>query len=160
MQRYATCLWFDDQAEEAVRFYTETLPECRVIDTIRTTDAGPGPAGKVLLVIFELGGQRFSALNGGPEFHLSEAVSIEAQADSQEESDLIYDAFLAAGAQEQACGWVKDQFGLCWQIYPAALMELLADPDPARASAGTSVMYQQQRIVLAEIEAAMDAARR
>lgn len=160
MQRYATCLWFDDQAEAAVRFYADTLPECQVIDTVHTTDAGPGPAGKVLVIIFELGGQRYTALNGGPQFRLTEAVSIEAQADSQEESDRIYDAFLAAGAQEQQCGWLKDQFGMCWQVFPARLYELLADPDPARANAGTAAMYQQKRIVLADIEAAMDAARR
>lgn len=156
MKRAATCLWFDDRAEAAVDFYAGVFDELSVVEKVRTPD-GTG-AGPVLLVIFELAGQRFTALNGGPVFTLSEAASIEVHTDDQAENDRIWDAFLAAGAVEQQCGWLKDQFGLSWQIVPVRLMELMSDTDPARAKAGMDAMLKQTRIILADIEAAVAAA--
>jgi predicted 3-demethylubiquinone-9 3-methyltransferase (glyoxalase superfamily) len=125
-----TCLWFDTQAEGAATFYTGIFKDAKLGAVHRYTDAGPGPAGSVMLVEFELNGQKFSALNGGPQFTFNEAVSIVVPCADQAEVDYYWDR-LSAGGQEVACGWLKDRYGLCWQIVPTAFFELIAGPDPA-----------------------------
>jgi predicted 3-demethylubiquinone-9 3-methyltransferase (glyoxalase superfamily) len=126
-----TCLWFDTQAEEAATFYTGIFKDAKLGAVHRSTEAGPGPAGSVMLVEFELNGQKFSALNGGPQFTFNEAVSIVVPCADQAEVDYYWDR-LSAGGQEVACGWLKDRYGLCWQIVPTVFFEMIADPDPAR----------------------------
>jgi predicted 3-demethylubiquinone-9 3-methyltransferase (glyoxalase superfamily) len=126
-----TCLWFDTQAEEAATFYTGIFKDAKLGAVHRSTEAGPGPAGSVMLVEFELNGQKFSALNGGPQFTFNEAVSIVVPCADQAEVDYYWDR-LSAGGQEVACGWLKDRYGLCWQIVPTAFFEMIADQDPAR----------------------------
>jgi len=159
MRQIATCLWFDTQGEEAANFYTSVIPNSRVLKVTPYTVETPSPneVGSVMTVDFELNGQPYQALNGGPDFSFSEAISIVLACDSQEESDQLWEA-LGDGGEFGPCGWLKDKFGLSWQIYPAELDDLFADPVPERARAAMQCMLQQSRIDLAEIRAAMDAA--
>lgn len=152
------CLWFDTEGEQAARFYTSLVPNSRITKVTRYTVPTPSPneVGTVLTVDFELNGQPFQALNGGPDFPFTEAVSLCLPCDSQEESDRLREA-LSEGGEGGPCGWLKDRFGLSWQVYPVELDELCNDPDPARAAAATTAMLQQTRIDLAEIRAAIDA---
>lgn len=155
--RCGTVLWFHDNAEEAVRHYEKVIPGLEVTYVMRHNDATPGDPDQALLLGFTLGGQNFTAMNGGDTYTLSPAVSIEVRTDTQEESDRIYDA-LADGGSEMACGWVTDRYGLSWQVSPQELLDLVSDPDPKRAEAANRAMQQQQRIDLAPIRAAVDAA--
>ncbi|MCA1192823.1 VOC family protein [Saccharopolyspora sp. 6V] len=132
MQKITTCLWFDGQAEEAARFYTSIFPDSRITEVLRHGEAGPGAAGTVLTVTFELAGQEFLGLNGGPEFTFSEAISLHVDCTSQNEVDRMTTR-LTAGGEQGPCGWVKDRYGLSWQIAPRELTDMLHDPDPARA---------------------------
>lgn len=133
--RISPFLWFDSNAEEAVEFYMTVFKNSRRLDAVRNTDDTPGPKGSVLTIAFELDGQRFTALNGGPAFKFTEAISFFVRCDTQEEVD-DYWSKLTAGGSEIQCGWLKDKFGLCWQIVPARLPELIKNPNAMRAMMG------------------------
>ncbi len=149
-------LWFDGNAEDAAAFYASVFPHSSVDSAVRYTDAGPGPAGEVAYVTFTLDGQRFIGINGGPQFRFTEAISFEITCRDQAEVDHYWDSLLAGGGEESMCGWLKDRYGLSWQVVPARLYELVTDPDPARASAATQAMLGMRRIVVADLEAAAD----
>lgn len=151
------CLWFDDNLEEAMEFYTAIFPNSRIGNVSRYSDAGPGPAGTVMAADFELDGLAFRAINGGPQFTFSEAISFSVTCADQAEVDRYWDALLADGGEESMCGWLKDRFGLSWQIVPQRLYELASDPDPARAEAATRAMLGMRKLVVADLEAAADA---
>lgn len=132
MPRITPCLWFDDQAEEAARFYTSVFPGSRILQTTRYGENMPRPAGSVLTVRFELDGQEFLALNGGPQFRFTEAISLVIPCETQEEIDRYW-ARLTDGGAETQCGWLKDRFGLSWQVVPAFLHEMISSEDPEKA---------------------------
>jgi predicted 3-demethylubiquinone-9 3-methyltransferase (glyoxalase superfamily) len=148
-----TCLWFDTQAEEAATFYTGIFKDAKLGAIHRSTEAGPGPVGSVVLVEFELNGQKFSALNGGPQFTFNEAVSIVVPCADQAEVDYYWDR-LSAGGQEVACGWLKDRYGLCWQIVPTLFFEMIADPDPARVGRVMRAMMGMTKFDVAGLQEA------
>jgi predicted 3-demethylubiquinone-9 3-methyltransferase (glyoxalase superfamily) len=153
------CLWFDGNAEEAADFYASLIPDSKVHRAWRSpADTPSGPEGMVLTVEFTLAGQRFLGLNGGPEFTFNEAVSFVIECDDQAEVDRLWDALRADGGEPSACGWLKDRFGLSWQITPRRLNELLDDPDPGRARRAMDAMLQMGKIDIAELERAADAA--
>jgi predicted 3-demethylubiquinone-9 3-methyltransferase (glyoxalase superfamily) len=158
MQKIVTYLWFDNQAEEAAQFYTSLFGNSEVSGVLRTTEPGPGPAGSVLVVNFTLDGQEFIALNGGPQFQFTEAISLFVNCDSQEEVDRLWDALIRDGGEPSMCGWLKDRYGLSWQIIPTRLMELMNDPNPAKAAAATQAMLQMQKIDVPALEEAVAAA--
>jgi predicted 3-demethylubiquinone-9 3-methyltransferase (glyoxalase superfamily) len=153
----APCLWFDTEGEEAVNFYVSVFPNSRIVDVSRYGPAGPREEGTVMTVTFELDGQRFVALNGGPEFTFSEALSFQIGCESQEEVDCYWTA-LSAGGEEGPCGWLKDRFGLSWQVVPTALPRLLGDPDRERSQRVMRAMLQMKKIQIAELERAAAAA--
>jgi predicted 3-demethylubiquinone-9 3-methyltransferase (glyoxalase superfamily) len=155
MQKIITYLWFDSQAEEAARFYTSLFDDARIVTVSRYGEAGPGPAGSAMTVKFELAGQEFLALNGGPHFRFSEAISLLVNCESQDEVDALW-AKLTEGGEPSRCGWLKDRYGLSWQIIPTALPELLADPDPARARRAMQAMLGMQKIDIAELRRAAE----
>ena len=148
-------LWFDTQAEEAAQFYTSVFPNSRITSVSYYPEGGPGPAGSVLTVDFELDGQRYTALNGGPEFTFTEAVSLSIDCQTQEEVDAYWEK-LTDGGQESRCGWLKDRFGLSWQVVPAGMEELMTDPDPERAARAMQAMMGMTKIDLAAMRAAAD----
>ncbi len=153
MRDLTPCLWFDAEGEEAATFYTSVFPNSRILHVARYGEAGPRPAGTVMTVSFELDGQRFLALNGGPEFSFSEAISFQVHCESQEEVD-AYWSKLSEGGEEGPCGWLKDRFGLSWQIVPTRLEELLGDPDSERAQRAMKAMLAMRKIEIAELERA------
>jgi predicted 3-demethylubiquinone-9 3-methyltransferase (glyoxalase superfamily) len=153
MGNLTPCLWFDTEGEEAATFYTSVFPNSRILHVARYGEAGPRPAGTVMTVSFELDGQKFLALNGGPEFTFSEAISFQVHCESQEEID-AYWSKLSEGGEEGPCGWLKDRFGLSWQIVPTRLEELLGDPDPERAQRAMKAMLAMRKIEIAELERA------
>ena len=157
-QKIVTNLWFDTEAEEAAEFYTSLFENSRIVSVARYTDAGPRPEGTVMLVTFELDGQEFVALNGGPEFTFDEAISLQISCEDQDEVDRFWAQLTADGGEEGQCGWLKDRFGLSWQIVPERMGELLSDPDPARAQAAMQAMLQMQKIEVKVLEEAADAA--
>src|SRR5918998_6701822 len=128
MQKITPCLWFDTEGEEAAKFYTSVFPNSRIVHVARYGSAGPRPEGMVMTVSFELEGQPFTALNGGPDFTFDEAISFEVSCETQEEVD-AYWSTLSEGGEEGPCGWLKDRFGLSWQVVPNRLSELLSTPD-------------------------------
>ena len=138
-------LWFDTQAEEAARFYTSVFPSSRITDVTHYGTAGPRPEGSVMTVAFELDGKPFVALNGGPEFTFSEAISFEIRCKDQKEVDAYWSA-LGEGGEEGPCGWLKDRFGLSWQVVPERLLELLGDPDHEKAQRAMAAMLQMRKI--------------
>jgi predicted 3-demethylubiquinone-9 3-methyltransferase (glyoxalase superfamily) len=148
-----TCLWFDDQAEEAARFYTGIFKDGRLGTIHRGTPAGPRATDEVVLVEFELNGQKFSGLNGGPQFTFNEAVSIVVTCADQAEVDYYWDR-LSDGGQENVCGWLKDRYGLSWQIVPAVFFDMIADPDRARAGRVMQAMYDMTKFDVAALERA------
>jgi predicted 3-demethylubiquinone-9 3-methyltransferase (glyoxalase superfamily) len=150
-------LWFDDNLEEAAEFYTSVFPNSKIEQFNRTTEAGPGEPGTVLSGTFVLDGTRFVGINGGPAFTFSEAVSFTVHCKDQGEVDYYWGRLTGDGGEESQCGWLKDRFGLSWQIVPDRLYELLADPDPARASAATKAMLGMRKIVVADLEQAVAA---
>jgi predicted 3-demethylubiquinone-9 3-methyltransferase (glyoxalase superfamily) len=152
-QPFTTCLWFDTQAEEAANFYTGIFKDSRLGQIHRHTEAGPGPAGTVLLVEFELNGQKFSGLNGGPQYTFNEAVSIVVRCAGQAEVD-YYWSHLSEGGHEIACGWLKDKYGLCWQIVPTVFFEMISDPDRAKVTRVTQAMYTMTKFDIVALEQA------
>jgi predicted 3-demethylubiquinone-9 3-methyltransferase (glyoxalase superfamily) len=153
MQKHAPCLWFDTEAEDAARFYTSVFPNSRILDIARYGSAGPRPEGMVMMASFELDGQRFLALNGGPEFTFSEAISFQVDCDGQEEVD-AYWSMLGEGGEEGPCGWLKDRYGVSWQIVPRALPRLLEDPDREKSQRVMQAMLQMRKIEIDELERA------
>jgi predicted 3-demethylubiquinone-9 3-methyltransferase (glyoxalase superfamily) len=157
MQKITPCLWFDTEGEEAARFYTSVFPNSRIVDIARYGSAGPRPEGTVMTVSFELDGQKFIALNGGPDFTFDEAISFEVSCESQEEVDRFWST-LSEGGEEGPCGWLKDRFGLSWQIVPTRLLELLGDPDREKSQRVMQAMLGMKKIEVDELERAAAAA--
>ncbi len=145
IQRITPFLWFDHQAEEAANFYTSVFPNSKVVKVVRYNAAGPGPAGSVMTVEFQLDGQPFVALNGGPHFKFTEAISFVVNCQTQDEVDAYWER-LSAGGVEVQCGWLKDKFGLSWQIVPAALPKLLSDPDPKKTERVMKAMFTMKKL--------------
>ena len=145
MQGFATCLWFDNNAEEAMNFYVSVFKNSRAGRVTRYGAAGPGPAGSVMTVEFELDGQKFVGLNGGPHFKFNEAVSFTVRCETQEEIDYYWDK-LSEGGQTSRCGWLKDKFGLSWQVEPRILGDLMADKDPEKAKRVMEAMLKMDKI--------------
>ena len=159
MTRLYPCLWFDGNAEEAAGFYVTLLPDSRIDKVWRSPAETPsGPEGMVLTVDFTLGGQRFQGLNGGPDFRFNEAVSFVIDCEDQDGVDRLWGLLSADGGEPGPCGWIKDRFGLSWQIVPRRLEELLNDSDPERARRAMEAMLKMGKIDVARLEAAADAA--
>lgn len=155
MQKISPFLWFDDQAEEAMHFYVSVFKNSKAGDVTRYGDAGPGPKGSVMTASIELEGQPFTALNGGPHFKFTEAISFVVSCETQAEVDELWDK-LGEGGQTQQCGWLKDKFGLSSQITPVALMELMSDPDPERSRRVMEAMLQMTKIDIAKLRRAYE----
>jgi predicted 3-demethylubiquinone-9 3-methyltransferase (glyoxalase superfamily) len=154
MQKITPCLWFDGNAEEAANLYVSLFPDSHIGKIMRSpADTPSGPEGSVLTVEFTLAGQKFTGLNGGPQFRFNEAVSFQVDCADQDEVDRLWEA-LSADASAEVCGWIKDRFGLSWQIIPRALPELLDDPDPDRARRVMEAMLKMKKIEVAELERA------
>jgi predicted 3-demethylubiquinone-9 3-methyltransferase (glyoxalase superfamily) len=157
MKKITPCLWFDTQAEEAANYYVSVFKNSRITGITRYGEAGPGVSGTVLTVTFELDGQEFTALNGGPMHKFNEAISFQIDCKSQEEVDSYWEK-LTAGGEESVCGWLKDKYGLSWQVVPAALVEMLNDKNSAKAQNAMQAMLQMKKIDIATIKKAFDAA--
>ena len=158
MDKISTCLWFDGQAEEAAKFYTSIFGNSRITNVMRSNEAVPGgKPGTALVVTFELEGRSFQGLNGGPQFKFSEAISLVVDVGSQDELDTLWDKLLAGGGAPSQCGWLKDKFGLSWQIVPRQLGQLLSDP--TKAVAVTQAMLQMVKLDIAALQKAAAAAR-
>jgi predicted 3-demethylubiquinone-9 3-methyltransferase (glyoxalase superfamily) len=153
MQKITPCLWFDTEGEEAATFYTSMFPNSKIVDVARYGEAGPRAAGTVMTVSFELDGQKFVALNGGPDFTFNEAISFQVSCESQEEVDAFWSQ-LSAGGEEGPCGWLKDKYGVSWQIVPTALPRLLADPDPEKAQRVMQAMLSMKKLEIGALEQA------
>ena len=160
IQRITPCLWFDDRAEEAVAFYTAVFRNSRVVGTSHYGEEGREihgkPPGSVLMVEFELDGQAFTALNGGPIYKFTEAISLSVDCKSQGEVDELWEKLIADGGQPSQCGWLKDKYGLSWQIVPSELPSLLAGPDRAGAARAMQAMLKMQKLDIATLEEAYD----
>ncbi|MDT7752964.1 MAG: hypothetical protein QOD96_6626 [Pseudonocardiales bacterium] len=150
-----TCLWFDNQAEEAANYYLGIFKDSTLGSIVRYTEAGPGPAGSVLTVEFELNGQKFVGVNGGPMFTFSEAISFQIRCADQGEVD-YYWSRLTEGGEEIQCGWLKDRYGVSWQVVPAALIEMVSDPDPVKAARTTEAMFAMTKLDIAALRSAYD----
>ena len=155
MQKITPFLWFDNQAEEAANFYVSIFKNSKILGVSHFGEAGPGPAGTVLTVTFELDGQEFTALNGGPHFTFTEAISFFVNCETQQEVDELW-AKLTAGGEESMCGWLKDKYGLSWQIVPMVLLELMQDKDPVKARRVTEAMLQMRKINIAKLQQAYE----
>lgn len=157
MHKIEPCLWFDGNAEDAARFYTSVFPDSRIATTLHHTSAGPGAKGGVLAITFEIHGQRFMALNGGPQYTFTPAISLMVHCASQDEVDYYWSKLLDGGEPVQ-CGWLKDRFGVSWQVAPDKLLEMLRDPDDEKASRVMRAMMQMVKLDLPELERAYRAA--
>ena len=157
MPTLTPCLWFDTQAEEAASYYVSVFKNSRIVSTSHYGEAGPREAGMVLTVQFELDGLPFTALNGGPEFTFDEAISFQIDCRSQDDVDYYWETLSADGGEEGPCGWVKDKFGVSWQVVPDELEKLLADPDQGRAQRAMAAMLEMRKIDIAAVRAAADA---
>ena len=155
MQKITPFLWFDNQAEEAVDFYVSIFPNSRIDSVARYGADGPGPEGSVMTIAFQLDGQDFVALNGGPVFTFTPAISFYVSCRTQEEVDDLWGKLSAGGAEEQ-CGWLKDRYGVSWQIVPTALIEMLNNPDPEKARRVMNAMLQMRKIEIADLRLAYD----
>ena len=155
MPTQTPCLWFDGHAEQAARHYTTVFPNSEILGTTRYGPGTPGPEGEVMTVDFSLDGQRYVGLNGGPQFAFTEAVSFQIDCADQDEVD-HYWSRLAEGGEEGPCGWLKDRFGLSWQVVPTRLNELIADPDAGRAQRAMQAMLEMKKIDIAALERAAD----
>jgi len=152
-QKITTFLWFNNNAEEAANFYCSVFKNARILNTTHYGDAGPGPKGSVMTVDFELDGQKFAALNGGPQFKFTEAISLVVNCKDQEEVDYFWEK-LSEGGQKVECGWLKDKFGLFWQITPEILLELIGDPDEQKQQRVMKAMMTMKKIDIKQIEEA------
>jgi predicted 3-demethylubiquinone-9 3-methyltransferase (glyoxalase superfamily) len=150
---FTTCLWFDTEGEAAANFYTSIFPDSKIGRIARYSEAGPGAAGAVMTVEFELAGQKFLALNGGPQYTFNEAISLCIPCADQDEVDYYWSS-LSADGKELACGWLKDRYGLCWQVVPTVLIDMIADPDPAKAKRATEAMLTMTKFDVARLQAA------
>jgi predicted 3-demethylubiquinone-9 3-methyltransferase (glyoxalase superfamily) len=153
MQKITPCLWFDTEGEDAAKFYTSVFPNSRIVDLARYGEAGPRPAGTVMTVDFELDGQKFVALNGGPNFTFNEAISFQVSCANQEDVDKYWST-LSEGGEEGPCGWLKDRFGVSWQIVPDRLVELLNDSDREKSQRVMQAMLSMKKIEIGELEEA------
>jgi predicted 3-demethylubiquinone-9 3-methyltransferase (glyoxalase superfamily) len=155
-QKITTYLWFDDNAEEAMNFYVSIFKNSRILDVMRYGDAGPGPKGTVMCGTFQLEGQEFIALNGGPHFKFTEAISLFVSCESQAEVDGLWERLTADGGAPSQCGWLRDKFGLSWQIIPSALLEMMSDEDPEKAKRVMQAMLQMTKIDINGLKQAYD----
>lgn len=153
MQKITPYLWFDDQAEEAVNFYTSIFKNSKILNVSRYPEGAPGPAGKVMTATFELDGQEFMALNGGPQYKFTEAISFLVNCRTQKEVDELWEK-LSDGGEEGPCGWLKDKFGVSWQIIPTALGEMLSDPNPSKAQRVMEAMLKMKKIEIPVLQQA------
>ena len=153
MQKITPFLWFDDQAEEAARFYTSIFKNSRITSISHYTESSHKPAGSVLTVSFEIDGQEFTALNGGPEFKFTPAISFYVNCRGQAEVDDLWNK-LSAGGEEGQCGWLTDKYGVSWQVVPAELMELMGNKDPEKARIATEAMLKMKKIIIRDLESA------
>jgi predicted 3-demethylubiquinone-9 3-methyltransferase (glyoxalase superfamily) len=153
MQKITPFLWFDDKAEEAMKFYVSIFKNSKVGKVTRYGDAGPGPKGSVMSVTFELNGQEFYALNGGPVFKFNQAISFFVNCETQAEIDEFWEK-LSAGGRKDQCGWLQDKYGLSWQIVPAILGKLLGDPDPVKSNRVMAAMMKMHKLDIAELKQA------
>ena len=154
-QRITTNLWFDNEAEEAANYYCSIFENSRIVSVAHYNEAGPRPAGTVMVVEWELDGQRFVGINGGPEFTFSEAVSLQVNCKDQAEVDYYWEK-LTDGGEEGPCGWCKDRYGLSWQVTPKGMDELFQDDDPARAERAMKAMFEMKKLDVAELQRAAD----
>ena len=155
MQKITPFLWFDNNAEEAVNFYVSVFKNAKVLNTVHYGETGPGPKGSVMTIAFELDGQQFTALNGGPHFKFNEAVSLVVHCQTQEEVDYYWEK-LSQGGEKVQCGWLKDKFGLSWQIVPNALLELVQDSDPQKAQRVMAALMQMKKLDIAGLKKAAE----
>jgi len=156
MQKITTFLWFNNNAEEAANYYTSIFKNSKIVDVSRYGDAGPGPKGSVMVVKFQLAGQEFTALNGGPQFKFSEAISLVVNCESQQEIDEYWRKLTADGGRESECGWLKDKFGLSWQIVPTELGKLMSAKDPATANRVMQALLQMKKLDIAKLKQAAE----
>jgi predicted 3-demethylubiquinone-9 3-methyltransferase (glyoxalase superfamily) len=154
MPAITPCLWFDREAEEAAKFYVSVFKNAKIVETSYYGEGGPMPAGTALVVVFELNGMRFQALNGGPHFKFNEAISLSVDCKNQDEVDYFWEKLTAGGGAPSQCGWLKDKYGVSWQIVPDIMPRLLQDPDRARVNRAMQAMMTMKKIVIADIEAA------
>jgi predicted 3-demethylubiquinone-9 3-methyltransferase (glyoxalase superfamily) len=157
MQKIVPSLWFDTEAEEAANFYCSIFGDSKILEVARYGSAGPRPEGMVMTVDFELAGQRFNALNGGPDFKFTEATSLLVNCEGQEEVDRLWDKLTADGGEPGPCGWLKDRYGLSWQIVPVALGEMLSDPDPDKSQRVMAAMLKMGKLDVAQLRRAYEA---
>ncbi len=157
MQKITPCLWFDTEGEDAAKFYASIFPNSKITEVARYGSAGPRAEGSVMTVAFELDGEQFIALNGGPDFKFNEAISLSVDCEDQEEVDRYWDA-LTDGGEPGPCGWLKDRYGVSWQIVPKILTELIADPDREKSQRVMAAMLKMGKIEIAELEQAAAAA--
>ncbi|MGH9335448.1 MAG: VOC family protein [Vicinamibacteria bacterium] len=155
MQKITPFLWFDGKAEEAANFYTSIFKNSKIVSTARYGEAGPGPKGSVMTVVFQLEGQEFIALNGGPHFQFTEAISFSVDCKTQEEVDEFWSR-LTEGGEEGQCGWLKDRYGLSWQVNPKILGEMLSDPDPGKSKRVMEAMLKMKKIDIKALKQAYD----
>ena len=156
MQKITPFLWFDNNAEPAAEFYVSIFKNSKILNVSRYGDAGPGPKGSVMVVNFQLAGQEFIALNGGPPFKFSEAFSLVVNCENQKEVDEYWSKLTSGGGQESQCGWLKDKFGFSWQVVPAELGKLMSAKDPARANRVMQALLQMKKLDIAKLQRAAD----
>ena len=156
VQKISPFLWFDNNAEEAVNFYTSIFENSRIRKTVRNADGMPGPKGSVLTMSFELAGGEFTALNGGPMYRFTEAISLLVMCDDQEEVDRLWSRLTSGGGKEVQCGWLKDKFGLSWQIVPKAFMDMVSDKDAEKVKRVMASMMQMVKLDVAKLQKAYD----
>jgi len=150
-QKITPFLWFDGNAEEAVSYYTSIFKNSKVLSTTHYGDMGPGRKGAVMTINFQLEGQEFTALNGGPDFKFNEAISLVVKCASQKEVDELWEKLTSGGGQEVQCGWLKDKYGLSWQITPTALLEMIQDPDPKKVQRAMAAMMTMKKLDIAQL---------
>ena len=155
-QKITTFLWFDDDAEEAIRFYSSIFADSKILDETRWGEGGPLPKGTLMTARFQLAGQEFMALNGGPLYKFTEAISLFVTCETQAEVDELWTKLTAGGGEPGRCGWLKDRFGLSWQVIPRGLSEMLADSDPARARRVAEAMMQMTKLDIQRLEQAYE----
>jgi predicted 3-demethylubiquinone-9 3-methyltransferase (glyoxalase superfamily) len=156
MPKISPFLWFDTQAEEAAKFYVSVFPNSKITTVVRTGEAGPGPKGSVLTVAFQLDGKEFVALNGGPNFKFTEAVSFVIDCKNQEEVDHYWSKLLEGGGKESQCGWLSDRYGLSWQVTPTILLEMINDPDPKKSARVMAAMMKMVKIDIPTLKKAYE----